>query len=327
MKQSSSKPADVPSSWDSYWQGSSDTAAFASGGAQHPALAGFWQDFFTALRERNPAPRILDVAGGNGAVIRHALAVFGDSPPALTCVDISAGAIDTLAERFPGVTGIVSDARKMPLASASFDAVTSQFGVEYAGVAAISEAARLVDEGGRLGLLLHHRGGGIHAECTASLAAVQRMQRAAFLPKAIRVFEAGFAALRGGSRSTYEAAVQQMKPAFEAMEAIMAKHGRHVAGDSILKLCTDVGHIHRRLQHYDPAEVLGWLRRMQRELGAYAGRMESMQKAALDATAFARVCERLEQDGFRLEHYEALTPADATLPLAWALVAEREAAT
>ncbi len=320
---SRSRQPDVPAAWDTYWQGTADGAALASGGVQHPAVADFWRAAMAPLRERHASLRVVDVASGNGAVLEHLHAVFGSLPADTVVVDIAAGAIDGLAARYPGVRGVVSDARSMPLESGSADLVTSQFGVEYAGEKAVHEAARLVAADGRLCLLLHHRAGGIHAECGASLAALRRLERVAFVPKAQRLLESGFAAVRGGSRATYESAAKQMQPAVKAMRGVLDKYGPHVAGDTVAKLVDDVVRINRRLANYEPREVLGWLRRMQGELEAYAGRMASMQQAALDEKAFRRISERLASEGFELPQSEALVPAGAALPLAWALVAVR----
>ena len=185
------------------------------------------------------------------------------------------------------------------------------------------DTAEVRAPGGELALLLHHRGGIIYRQCDASLDAISKMQDAKFIPNCIAVFEAGFAALKGGDRDRYSAAGRQFGPAIRAMEAILMQHGREVADGTILKLYRDVRNIHARMRHYEPSEVLGWLKKMQEEIVAYSGRMASMRDVAIDAGRFEQVCAGLIEKGFEILRAEPLGDADQDSPLAWALVARK----
>ncbi len=313
----------VSESWDTYWHGAVRGADYTIGGVTHPTIQSFWDEFFRAARAKYNAPKIIDIASGNGAVVDSAMRAFGGQLPDYTCLDISASAIKILEQRFPAVHTIVADARRIPLVSAGFDIATSQFGIEYAGLEAIDEVARLIAPGGRLAFLLHNREGSIYQECTASLDAIERMQQAKFIPYAIAMFDKGFAACRGADRAAYEAAAKQLAPAVVALESIMTQHGRHVAGDLVTRLYDDVGTIHEHIQRYEPSEVLNWLNRLQGELQAFAGRMASMCGAAIDSKTFDRICEGLRRRDFTTIRAEALAEPDQPLPLAWALIAIR----
>lgn len=308
-------------SWDNYWQHTQNPSAYSGDGATHPAVRDFWEAFFAAARAEFDNPRLVDVASGSGAVADAALTGFGASGVQLTCVDVSASAIATLEKRFPDASAIVADAREMPLPSAEFDIVCSQFGIEYAGLDAIAESLRLVSPGGRLALLLHHKGGGIYRQCAASLDAVRQLQGASFIDKASAMFSAGFRMLCEGSRDAYEAAARDLMPAIRSTESIMRQHGRQVADGSVLKLYTDVREMTARLPNYDEGEVVGWLERMRGEFNAYEGRMASMCEAAVDEAAFTAVCANVEAAGFELLRHEALANADTGIPLAWVLIA------
>ncbi len=308
-------------SWDNYWLHAGNSSAYSRGGATHPAVRAFWVEFFAAARAEFDGPRLADVASGGGAVAEAALDGFGKGGVQLTCIDASATAIAALEKRFPDISAIVADAREMPLPSASFDIVCSQFGVEYAGLDAIAESLRLLSPGGRLALLLHHRGGGIHRQCAASLDAVRQLQSAGFIGKAGAMFEAGFRMLREGGRGEYEAAVKELMPAIRSVESIMRRHGRQVADGSIVKLYTDVREMTARLPNYDEGEVNAWLDRMRGEYGAYEGRMASMCEAAVDQDGFAEICAAVEAEGGKLLRHEALINADSGTALAWVLIA------
>jgi len=318
-----SDSSQVAQSWDTYWHGTGDVGAYSSGGVNHPAILAFWDEFFQRVKQDYIDPKIIDIASGNGAVVERALAVFGDEQLDITCLDVSDAAIANIRDRFPGVDGIVTDARSIPLDSGGFDVATSQFGVEYAGLEAIVEAARLLAPSGRLALLLHNQEGSIHQECTASLDAIVRLQESRFIPYSIQMLSAGFQTCRGADRAPYEAAATQLAPAVQALEAIMTQHGQHVAGDTIARLYTDVDRIHRGIQRYEPAEVLDWLNRMDGELGAYAGRMTSMSNCAIDSETFEQIVVGLRNRDYTIDRAEPLVIPDHDFPLAWALIATK----
>lgn len=322
MNTGSGNTLDVSKNWDAYWQGIVDEAAFSAGGIHHPLLTSFWERFFKPVASMKGPLRCLDVACGNGAVVDICQTTFGSSNCSISCVDVSEGAIAAIARRFPSVTGIVADAKNIPLESASFDFVSSQFGVEYAGAGAASESARLVSPGGRLGFLLHYSGVSIHVECSKSLAAIRATQEAHFIPLAIRLFEAGFAACDGGDRAPYDSAGVALSPAVKAVESILDEHGHQVADDTIRRLYCDVGDIHGSIQNYTRDEVIGWLQRMETELDAFAGRMASMCESALGESEYQAIVESLVDCGLVIERAEALAPP-GDRPLAWSVTAYR----
>lgn len=323
MTNESTESLPVIESWDTYWQGAKTSGAYTGGGSSHPLVTSFWTHFFVLAKARKSDLKIVDIASGNGAIVDCANRVFEGELPEFTCLDVSESAIRILEERFPGVRGIVADAASIPLDSAGFDIVTSQFGVEYAGLEALDEIARLVSAGGELALLLHHRGGAIHEQCGASLDATRQMQAAEFIPKCIAMFEAGYAALQGGDQAQYTAAGKQFSPAIKAMESILAQYGTDVADGTILRLYRDVRTIHGRMRHYEPTDVVGWLGKLKEETDAYAGRMASMVDVAIDETRFQQICTDLGDSGFEILRAEPLASGDQAPPLAWALVAAK----
>lgn len=313
----------VIDSWDTYWAGAQSSAAFSGGGTTDPLVLSFWDEFFRGVRERRESVRIIDIASGNGAIIESAARVYGENLPDFTCLDTSESAIRMLEKRFPGVRGVVADAANSPFDAGSFDIVVSQYGVEYAGIDAINAIARLVAPGGDLVLLVHHRDGLIHEQCEASLHAIHDMKKAEFIPRCIAMFEAAYAVLQGGDKAAYQAAGRDFAPAIKAMEDIMARYGRDVAADTILRVYRDVRTIHQRMQHYDGASVVGWLEKMGDAIDAYEGRMASMLKVAIDPSEFGRVVDDLENSGFEMQRADTLAHSQDALPLAWALIAKR----
>lgn len=310
-------------SWDTYWQGTSDAGAFSSGGVSHPAIRSFWVEFFSGAKQRFTSPRILDIASGNGAVLECVLDVFNPTPSELSSLDVSEAAIKNIHTRFPSVIGIVASASSIPRESSSFDIVTSQYGIEYAGYDAILEAARLVADTGQLVLLMHCESGHIHLECEQSLDAIERTQKSNFVQLATAMLDAGFKSVRGADRKIYEQAAQKLAPAITELEAVMRQYGSAVAGGTICRMYNDVDQIHQKIQHYEPVEVLTWLHKMDAELDAYAKRMLSMSLSAVSSAQLENMKEDLNKQGFIIDVADKLFVPGNKAAMAWVLIATK----
>lgn len=314
------------SSWDTYWQGDQSSPAFSSSGVNHQEIEAFWQAFFRTMAERYQSPKMVDIASGNGALAEAAFAICGDNAIDISCVDISAAAIANITNRFPAIHGVVSDARAIPLAPASFDIVSSQFGVEYAGMEAIDQAIKLVAANGTLGFLLHYSGGKISSECAENLHAIEVLQNYKFVETARTMFKAGFDAMAGNDRGPYDQAANQLAEILPFVENLIEEHGENIAGGTVLKLYNDIGKIHSKLQNYDAAEVLNWLAQMQNELAAYQERMQSMLSAAIDQQSFDEIRAKLDAAGFSLQQQQLLLEKQTESPLAWMISARKDRA-
>lgn len=313
--------ADVVDDWNSYWLGSQAASAEECGGVKHPLVSSFWAAFFR--EQQGSSLNTLDVAAGSGAIVAAAQGAglnLGD----FVCLDTSTAAITTLVERFPDVKGLVADALSIPLAKHSLDVTTSQFGVEYAGMDAINELIRVLVPGGRMGLLLHCQDSVIYREAAASVDAIARLQASRFIPMALEMFEAGFAIFQGVAPQRYRHAAKEFKPVYHSLEAIMDQHGVHVAGDTVCELYNSVARIQNRLQHHDGREVLDWLTRIDSELTAYSGRMDSMCDVALSKDNFDLLCDQLHDKQFEIQQAGRLQTPGQTDPVAWFLVANKK---
>jgi SAM-dependent methyltransferase len=313
--------ADVGGSFDTYWHGLDEAGAFAMEAFNHPSILAFWIQFFKSVRTRYDAPRMIDLASGNGAVVDSAYAVFESAPLSIRCVNISETAIRQLTRRFPDVDGVVGDVRSISNGAERFDIVTRQFGVEYGGWETVADAARFLAPGGTLALLLHNSDGAIQAECVANLDAVRRLRDSRFIPLAKTMFEAAFDAVGGADREPYDTAAERLAPAVQAVERLFHEHGEHVAGDALATLYRDVGRIHQKIQRYDREEVVNWLERMDVELSAYSERMAGMSGASVDQDQFDSICAKLAERGCHIEQAGPFFPAGDDRSLAWALIA------
>ena len=144
--------------WSLYWSQDRLHSCVASDNEQdQQVLNRVWADFANSLPDQ---ANLLDLATGNGAVPSALLAARSDLRiEAVDQADIDPlkflSGNETLSKvQFHGNTDIMD----LPFKAARFDAITSQFGIEYAGLhAATLRAEALVKSGGKILFLIHHQ--------------------------------------------------------------------------------------------------------------------------------------------------------------------------
>jgi SAM-dependent methyltransferase len=314
--------------WDRYWHRTREAAAHRGGGPQDEVLARFWESFFDDALVRPGAARFVDVGCGNGAVARFALGAavrVGRSPHLLVGIDSSLPALHDLRRRFPAMPAIAADGKRIPFPDACFDVVSSQFGLEYAGPDAFSEAARLVATGGTLAAVIHLKDGALYRECAVNLEAVTAVNQCGLLPATRDVFTTSQALARGkGSRVAFRRASEELAGAVRKVDEVLRIRGAAVAGGQLQRLRGDIAHMHARMEAHDPAEVASWTDAMAREMEAYAHRLNSMLGAAVDDRGMEAIVGRAVSRGLSVRLRERLLMGSGTPePAAWVLVCDR----
>lgn len=310
--------------WDTYWRSDEASTLFAP--ALREALGAFWTAFFE-MRFAPGAPlKMIDLACGDGDVLRHALNVAGPRSGEFVGLDYSAAAVKKLSSIDQRLVGIAASAESAPFDDGAFAVVTSQFGIEYAGAGAFTEAARLVAPGGALALAMHLDAGALYNECRSSLAATEEVLAARLLPLTGSVFRIGYDVLRGTQGpATLRQAEALLRPATEQAKDTLRRFGERVAGGKIVGLLQGLGQIYTRLQAYEPAEALRWVENADTELRAYAGRLRAMLDAAVDDATLADIVAELEASGLALERNDTLSAGPGNEPAARILVGVRDA--
>jgi ubiquinone/menaquinone biosynthesis C-methylase UbiE len=146
----------MPDPWTLYWQADRlDSADALKSSGDYDAIRACWADFASVI---GAGAQVLDLATGNGTVPAALLAA--DSSLKITGVDRA----DIDPHRYVASSGDLSsvefrggvDILELPFDDAVFDAVTSQFGIEYAALdAAIPESLRVLKPGGAVQFILH----------------------------------------------------------------------------------------------------------------------------------------------------------------------------
>jgi len=314
--------------WDAFWQAREKAIGQEDAGARDRAPVLYWESFFREAFERNPKPRLIDVACGNGAVTKIAVTIAQDAGVNVDahCLDYSIAAVDELRKQYPEVEGVACDARTIPYPDGEFDIVVSQFGIEYAGREAFAETARLVAADGTLAALVHLADGAINRECAGNLAVAAALREARLMSLAREAFSAGFELIAGRiTDEAFQEADKRLAPAVEVAKQILKDQGPLAAGGLLASLYRDIGHMYKRMQNYVPNEVFAWIDGMSDELVSYEGRMASMTRCALDESGIQEIAATIRAAGFTVRSPDVLSLVESGNPAAWILTARKDA--
>jgi len=299
--------------WADYWQHDDEGGEVFvnSKGRRHPALAEQWSTAFEGVADR---ARVIDLASGAGSIFAHLPAGHGLR---LFAADIAEEALKALAERIPGVTTIVCSADAVPYDDGHFDLVVSQFGIEYAGIDAFTEAARLVAAGGRLVGLCHVENGYIDSNNKAQIEEARLVHETNFIDLAIDLTRAGFSADAEEMQRSEAAFVPAMKKIAAGMQRCPRGIHSH--------MYQGFQRLFEQRRAYDEADITTWLEQMRGELNKNIDRLSRMRAAALSEADSATITENLRSAGLQEIQFELFTTPGNRLPVAWKLSARRPA--
>jgi ubiquinone/menaquinone biosynthesis C-methylase UbiE len=270
-----SDQSDGRNAWGQYWQSGGQASCFA--GAAAVDTGELWQPFIETLPS---GARILDMACGGGALTRVLLS-RADNPRVMG-VDY--------APDLPPVEGaelVRSALESQPFESDSFDAVVSQFGMEYADIdAVLAEMSRMLVPAGRFACLMHHADGAVVQQAAQEIAALaDLLAEGGIIHGAVelaRVKEAGAAspALEQRVAQTFAAATQRpltptRKWALDFFAEMMEKQAE-----------------------MPPEYLRNNTYLLHRELSGLLTRLEAMRNAAKTESEIQQLVEQMTANGF-----------------------------
>lgn len=303
--------------WSVFWQSDQPQSCMPANEPENTdGLAATWQEFFADL----PAgARILDLGTGNGSLATRAVAASRSKAKRFSIhgVDLAeiqparfvASASDILQEiTFHARTPM----EKLPFADCHFDAVVSQYGLEYSQTdQSLAEAVRVLRPRGWFRFLLHADDGVLKSRCE-----LQRQQADVILGSqlfgrlsdALEKIVAAEQLRTSQSLESAEKSIAGLKGALDHLEQEFADSSDRSMVDNLLAAV-------RRLPALRKSCSLKTLLAMAEDvrtlLVAQAKRLQAMAHAALDAAAAEELAEKLRSiqatDDVRLERATAGT--------------------
>ncbi len=299
-------------SWSDYWvkEGVSGEVFVGKEGKKHPYLSEFWKKRFEQFEK---GAKIIDLACGGGSIFADITGgeAANNRGFQLHAVDVSAEALKQLNSRLPEVITLESSVDNIPLDSGTFDVVVSQFGIEYAGKIAFSEAARLMAEKAQLIIICHIEDGFIDSKNKMNLEGAELLERTGFIEKAIAVTETAFENNIEAFEESYSA-FTKIEPKIVAFIE-KNKQGIHVHCYSGFR------QMYERKQHYQLSDIVGWLKAMKGEVLNTISRLSEMRKAAQSKQQVEEIRELLIEAGLVDINIELFQLPGHQLPLAWCI--------
>jgi SAM-dependent methyltransferase len=251
------------------------------------ALGAQWRDFFSGLA---PGAAILDMGTGNGSLAVQAVSVSrGKSPPfSIHGVDLA----DIEPSRFvAGADVLLSEVtfhprtamEKLPFAAQSFDAVGSQYAIEYSIVEkSIEEVERVLKPGGKVRLLLHADSGVLKARCERQYQQAQTILASDLFPASIALLKALVAAEAHNTAQSITLAQQliaRVKNVFDELEQVFSAEPDRSLIDNLFMAVRSLPGL-RKLHNLNTLITMST--DIQSLLLAQSKRLYAMQQAALD---------------------------------------------
>lgn len=312
--------------WDRFWRGDKHDAAVTANPAEQSGLSPHWQGLLSAEASARKQARLVDLACGTGAATGEAIAAFkaAGTPLDVHCVDFSPAAVEAVAERFKGIETSVGDCTDLPFDDHAFDLVMSQFGIEYAGLDAFSEAARLVAPGGTLLVMSHFKGGAIDRECTENGATASAILESNVLPTA----KAAFTAI-----SRFNARQISQQDLASQHQALTQAAGRlrevstasqSAASELAGRIFHDLGQMFQKPDRFALQDTLDWCDNWHAEVSAYLARMQAMTQAALSEDQVTVIHQLVSERGLVVDSAQCDRVRDGAETIAWCLKANRQ---
>ncbi len=321
--------AKARTAWADFWSHSASHAdhRFRDAGTAG-VLREHWDNVFATRFVPGASLSVLDAACGEGALLRAARDRAGavdDLSLHLHCTDIAPAAVRAAAESVGDalpVAPVVADGAALPYADESFDCVVSQFGLEYAGVDAFADAARVTAPTGALSALVHREGGAIEVECRANLALLEAVREAGLLRTLERLSSLATRQAAGkAAPAALTRAVERFHTASASVGEALRAAQPGAARTLIERLWRDCSTAAARAGRYGAGDLEAWLAAHAAELDAYAHRMRSMIEAARDEAEMAEIASGLEAYGLTTVDIGEVRARDGDPPLAWSVSA------
>ena len=298
-----SNPDDASWEWSVFWQSDQLQSCMPVNEPEvSDRLFSTWRDFFDALPG---GARILDIGTGNGSLASQAVAVSQTkaerfSIHGIDLADIQPSRFVTSAAQL--LEEIIFHPRtpmeQLPFADNHFDAVASQYAIEYSRTReSLAEALRVLKPAGRFRFLLHADDGVLKDRCRLQRQQAETILESSLFPALDEMLKKIFTAEAQNKPQSFAAAEHSIT----ALKAVLDDLERRFADDEDRSLVDNLFAAVRRLPDMRKSHNLDTLIAMagniRKLLVAQSKRLEAMQHAALDDAAANDMAGRLRKLG------------------------------
>lgn len=279
-------------SWQQYWQQDGLAAALQLPADAQQAVMQFWQQSLQSTESKS-GDRILELACGAGELTKQLLSFYRQHhiEIELTALDASESALKQLHRHSPDVFTMQADLQSLPIPDQYFDAVYSQFGIEYGGEKAFAEAARIVNAGGQISFLVHQVKSVIYQQCSSNATVIESMFADELLLKAKQWFQTAQLST-AASETVLTSHRQALLTVLKQAQQRLSMFKPDVTGGALQRLYADIAHMAARVQHYQLSELLDWLQQMDQQFRASLVRNQAMMEVALTKMTLTTYCQQ-----------------------------------
>ena len=304
--------------WRQFWR--SAGSSLASEAVRLPVLHKLWAEILIKIPSPADGAPLLELAAGSGSVSRHISKIPHLAASTQLALDAS---VEALSELRCGETAIIGDLNCLPFTQRSMHLITSQFGVEYAGLDGFANAVDCVSVGGHFAFVMHLSDGVIHEECVSNRRLIGHFLESSFLPVAQGLINTSTGAQLNPD---HHEKAQMFRQTLSGVEQLLISANDGQAKDTLLQVYNAVADMVEAPRHYEAAVVDRWFSKTHAELTGYAQRMDQMCRSALseqDRTAMTQLAEmrgfEITRHGIVYNDEDGLQPT----PVAWHIVARR----
>jgi ubiquinone/menaquinone biosynthesis C-methylase UbiE len=280
--------------WSDYWRDAKpEVLTTGPAGGRRPFEARtLWLSFFSELA---PGSHVLDLATGGGQVAGYACEAARLGERAFEVVGVDYADLPLSKGPFRLVGGVRLE--QLPFEAATFDAASSQFGIEYADRrAALAELARVLKPGAPALLLMHHENSVITQQARTQLTALDRVEGGGALIRLARqAFRAHQANLSGDKVRAAETAFRK---AVARAQTRLGDDARAMTARQYLGFMADLA---GRSAAYRPESALQSLAQAETANTAWRRRQQSQIRSALDEAGMSAFLSQARDRGLTVE--------------------------
>ncbi len=299
--------------WSDYWQNDGkEGEVFVNSKGERPAyISDYWS---TQLKQAPDGGSVLDIASGAGSIY-ESLTKERIDKLSLFASDLSKQALDILLTRFPKAKTVVCSSLEIPYENESFDMVVSQFGVEYAGLEAFKEAARLVAPGGHLAILSHYEGGYIDQRNAAFIDGAKVALSSGYIETAIELTKAIFS----GSKTK----IRKAEKPFISSQIVLADFLRSNPEGIHRHLYFGYREMYMKIQNYRESDVIGWLNAMRADIKKNLIKVREIRNVSLKQSDLDAICSGIKTEGLTDVLVSTLSIPDTENIVGWTISARK----